>query len=356
VGAGEQSAVSKPPTIEMVAAKAGVGRQTVSYAINRPQRVAPETLARVRAAIDELGYRPNRVARSLRTQATRTIGYRVQPTPHGVPSPVLDRFVHALAGTARREGYNILLCAAEDDAEELEVYDELIQSAAVDAFVLSDPVYADPRPAWLAERGVPSVSFGRIWGLEHASAWVDVDGAAGTRAAVDHLVDNGHRDIAFLGQPKDRATVDDRFRGWQSAMREHGLSTRGLTIRGAARSLEAARELAAKLLDSSRRPTAVVASHDLLAIACYHEAERVGLRVGANLAVVGFDDSLSASMAQPALSSVSQPLETVGKEIIRLVVGILAGNLPADHEVILPPNLVIRESSNQPRPVTTAEH
>jgi DNA-binding LacI/PurR family transcriptional regulator len=217
-------------------------------------------------------------------------------------------------------------------------------------------VYADPRPAWLAERGVPSVSFGRIWGLEHASAWVDVDGAAGTRAAVDHLVDNGHRDIAFLGQPKDRATVDDRFRGWQSAMREHGLSTRGLTVRGAARSLEAARELAAKLLDSSRRPTAVVASHDLLAIACYHEAERVGLRVGANLAVVGFDDSLSASMAQPALSSVSQPLETVGKEIIRLVVGILAGNLPADHEVILPPNLVIRESSNQPRPATAPEH
>ncbi|MFI5694057.1 LacI family DNA-binding transcriptional regulator [Kribbella sp. NPDC051586] len=341
---GEKSEGSRPPTIEMVAAKAGVGRQTVSYAINQPQRVAAPTLARVRAAIEELGYRPNRVARSLRTQSTRTIGYRVQPTPHGLPSPVLDRFVHALAGTARQAGYNILLCAAEDDTEELEVYGELIQSAAVDAFVLSDPVYADPRPAWLADRGVPSVSFGRIWGLEHASAWVDVDGAAGTRAAVDHLVENGHRDIAFLGLPADRATVDDRFRGWRSAMHHHGLSTSGLTTRGAARSLEEAQRLAAKLL-GKRRPTAVVASHDLLAIACYHEAERLGLTVGTDLAVVGFDDSPPASMARPGLSSVSQPLESVGAEIVRLVVGILAGELPRDHEVVLAPELVIRGSS-----------
>lgn len=340
---------AKPPTLAMVAARAGVGRQTVSYALNMPQRVAPQTLAKVRAAIDELGYRPNRVARSLRTQATRTIGYRIQPTPHGVPSPVLDRFVHALAGTARRQGYNILLCAAEDDGEELEVYDELIRTAAVDAFVLSDPVYDDPRPAWLAERGVPSVSFGRIWGREHASAWVDVDGAGGTRAAVDHLVELGHRQIAFLGRPEDRATVDDRFRGWKSAVQDHGLSVRGRVVRGPAESLGQAREVAARLFGGKRPPTAVVASHDLLAIACYHEATRRGLRIGDDLSVVGFDDSLPALMAQPALTSINQPLELVGQEIVRLVVGILAGELPPDHEVVLQPSLVVREST---RPAT----
>ena len=187
------------------------------------------------------------------------------------------------------------------------------------------------------------MSFGR----EHASAWVDVDGASGTRAAVDHLVELGHRRIAFLGQPEDRATVDDRFRGWESAVRDHGLSRVGRAVRGPARSLKQARTLAASLLEH-RPPSAVVASHDLLAIACYHAAERLGLRIGADLSVVGFDDSLSASMVHPSLSSVSQPPQSVGREIIRLVVGILAGELPPDHEVILQLQLIARDSTQNP--------
>lgn len=342
---------SRPPTIETVAARAGVGRQTVSYAINSPQRVAPATLARVRAVIEELGYRPSRVARSLRMQSTRMIGYRVQPSSAGVPSPVLDRFINSLAETGRREGYHVILCAADDENEELEVYNELIQSKAVDAFVLSDPQHADQRPSWLAKRGMPSVSFGRIWGRELESAWVDVDGAAGTAEAVDHLVSNGHQAIAFLGQPRDRATVDDRLSGWRSAMRAHGLDTHGLVVRGAARSLEEARGVAARLLDGRKRPTAIVASHDLLAIACYHEAGRRGLAIGKDLCLVGFDDSLAATLLRPGLSSVAQPLELVGQEIIRLIVELLRGSQPPNSQVLLKPRLAVRESSSEPRAI-----
>src|SRR5665213_1156743 len=126
-----------PATVESVARHAHVSRQTVSNAINAPSRLRPETLARVLASVDELGYRPNRVARSLRTRATRMLGYRIEPARDGVSSPVLDRFVHALAATARGAGYHLVLFTTDDETTELETYDDLIRTNAVDAFVLS---------------------------------------------------------------------------------------------------------------------------------------------------------------------------------------------------------------------------
>ena len=120
-------------------------------------------------------------------------------------------------------------------------------------------------------------------------------------------------------------------------------------MRGTARSLEQARAVASKLFDGSPRPTAIVASHDLLATACYHEAEVRGLAIGTDLCGVGFDDSLAATILRPQLSSVSQPLELVGKEIIRLVAELLRGSPVLKPRVLLKPTLVVRESSSKPR-------
>src|SRR6185437_2885905 len=267
-----------PATVESVARHVGVSRQTVSNAINAPSRLRPETLTLVLAAIDELGYRPNRVARSLRTRTTRMLGYRIEPGRDGVSSPVLDRFVHALASTARVAGYHLVLFTTDDETTELETYDDLIRTNAVDAFVLSGLHYGDPRPRWLTGRGAPSVAFGRPWGVEDGGLWVDVDGAAGTAQAVDHLVEAGHRRIAFVGSPTDKAVGDDRLRGWQSAMRRHALSTRGVSVRGVD-SLETGARATARLLDLAEPPTAIVCASDTLAAGCLHQAAATGLQV-----------------------------------------------------------------------------
>ena len=144
----------KRPTIEMVAARAGVSRQTVSNAANAPNRLRPETLNKVLGAIEEMGYRPSQAARSLRTDATRVLGCRLLPSNYGGTGGVLDRLFHSLCDAARSSGYDILTFSAATDDDEIAVYDDLLRRRAVDGFVLTNTHHVDARPAWLlAQRG-----------------------------------------------------------------------------------------------------------------------------------------------------------------------------------------------------------
>ena len=125
------------PTVESVARHARVSRQTVSNALNAPQRVRPDTLSRVLASIEQLGYRPNSAARNLRTQSTRLLGCRLLPSLQMGTGGVLDRFLHALCDAARDRGYDVLSFAASTDDAELDVIDDLLRRTAVDAYVPS---------------------------------------------------------------------------------------------------------------------------------------------------------------------------------------------------------------------------
>src|SRR4051794_34251487 len=164
-------------TLATVAAAAGVSRQTVSNALNSPDLLRPDTLARVQQAIDKLGYSPNRAARSLRTRSSHLVGLRVDPAVEDSANALMDRFVHSLVESTRVAGYHVLLFTADPGDAAIEPYDELLRSASVDAFVITDTFRANPHAAWLSRRGVPFVAFGRPWdepGARHP--WVDVDG------------------------------------------------------------------------------------------------------------------------------------------------------------------------------------
>ncbi len=220
-------------TLATVAAVAGVSRQTVSNALNNPELLRPDTLARVQEAIDELGYRPNRAARNLRTRASHLIGLRIEPTVEGAASGLMDRFLHSLAEASRAADLHVLLFSPEDVDDPVDGYDALLRSAAVDAFVITDTYRGHLTAAWLSDREVPFVSFGRPWtdpGAPHP--WVDVDGRAGARDAVDHLVERGHTRIAWLGWAETSYIGEDRRAGWCEQVEAHGLPTEGLTVRG----------------------------------------------------------------------------------------------------------------------------
>lgn len=334
-------------TLESVAREARVSRQTVSNALHRPQVLSPDTLVRVQRAIDALGYRPNRNAQSLRTGESRLIGLRVDPVPT-LSGGVLDRFLHALAEGSREHGYQLLVFAPQSPDDELSGYRDLLTTMTVDAFVLTNTHQGDPRLGFLAERGTPVVSFGRPWGAEDDHHWVDVDGAAGTHQAVDHLVAQGHRRIAFLGWPTGSDVGDDRRAGWAAALRAHGLPAGPEAT--AAEALDLARAAALGLLTGSAdRPTAVVCASDVLAVGVLHALHRLGLRAGADVAVTGFDDSPAASLSDPALSSVRQPLEQVAAEVVRVLGALLPRRpMPPPERpsgVLVEPTLVVRESS-----------
>lgn len=332
------------PTINEVAKAAGVSRQTVSNALNAPERVRPDTLARVLATIDELGYKPNRMARSLRTSASRQIGYRLDPDRPDTASVLMDRFLHALTIAAQGAGYRLLLFSSDGTEDELAQYDSMLRTGSVDGFVLSGIDPGDPRPGWLAERQAPFVCFGRPGGSGSDAPWVDVDGAAGTEAVVDHLVAAGHHRIGFVGWPSGSGPGEARLSGWRRAMRRHGMDTGACAH--ALDTLPDSTRAAHTLLGRDPAPTAVVAATDTFAAGCYSAARIRGLTVGAtgDLAVTGFDDSPYAALLSPPLTSVRQPLEDAVREVVRLLTSLLEGSEPDTSGVLLQPSLVVRES------------
>jgi DNA-binding LacI/PurR family transcriptional regulator len=188
------------PTLATVAREAGVSRQTVSNALNNPELLRPDTLVRVQEAVERLGYSPNRAARSLRTRSSHLVGLRVDPAVEDSANALMDRFVHSLVESTEVAGYHVLVFTADGAHEETGPYEELLRSAAVDAFVLTDTFRGNPHAAWLNDQEVPFVAFGRPWDDPAARhPWVDVDGRAGVVLAVDHLVERGHSRIAGVG-------------------------------------------------------------------------------------------------------------------------------------------------------------
>lgn len=344
------------PTLESVAAHAAVSRQTVSNVLNAPHLVAPQTLDRVKDSISELRYRPHRAARQLRTRRSQVIGLRLEPVRDGINGAVLDRFLHALTERAQVGGYRIELFTADDDTGEITQYEDMLESTEVDAFVLTSTHAGDPRTRWLADRGVPFVTFGRPWGSPTSvpdHPWVDVDGAAGTRAATTHLVEHGHRRIAYLGWPPGSGVGDDRRSGWRNTLVAEGLDGPDTDVIDVAVVDSVAEGVRAtrKLLGLDRPPTAVVCASDSLALgaltatAARHTA----------IAIIGFDDTPVA--AAVGLSSVAQPLDEVARHAFALLQLRLeppsadnghATSTPPELHRLLEPRLVVRSLGSVP--------
>jgi DNA-binding LacI/PurR family transcriptional regulator len=337
-----------PPTLADVAERAGVSRQTVSNAINNPELLRPETLERVQGAIQDLGYRPNRAARHLRTRASHLIGLRMSPAQEFTANAAMDRFVHALVEASREAGYHLLLFSGGPGkpdttaADLVRGYDDLLRSTAVDAFIVTDTYLGNPQTRWLSDRRAPFVAFGRPWAEPDAThPWVDVDGAAGVELATRHLLERGHDRVAWVGWSESSFIGQDRRSGWERGMA--GRSTDGLAI-AVADTVTAGREAASTLLDAAR-PSAFVCASDTLAVGVLHTLAERGLQPGRDIGVVGFDDSQVAQVVPPGLTSVRQPLEQVALELVRALEALLARESYDAHGVLLAPTLAVRGSS-----------
>ncbi len=327
------------PTIDTVAELAGVSRQTVSNAVRAPHKVSADTLERVRRVIREVDYRPNRSALALRARRSSLIAYRSH-RPDDTESLVLDRFLHDLCRAADEHDHHITLVSPVNAEHEVTMYRELYRSGRVDGFVLSGTHPGDQRLITLTEERIPFVSFGRNWDAPEASTWVDVDGASGTQQATEHYWRSGHRRIAFLGWPDDGASGAERRRGYVDAMAAVGLAP----IEAACFDhLDAAEATATKLLAAPDRPTAVVCSSDTLALGCVWAAQKLGITVGAELGIMGFDDSALTRLSRPGLSSVHQPTDLVARSLLDLFLELRSADGPTG--TLLSPSLVHRGSS-----------
>jgi DNA-binding LacI/PurR family transcriptional regulator len=340
------------PTLASLAGELAVSRQTISNVLNAPHKVKPATRERVEAAIAAAGYRPSAAARQLRTQRSMTFGVRLFPASDGINGAVLDRFLHALTEAAQGAGYRLTLFCADSDSDEILQYEELLDTAGLDGFILTSSRPDDARTRWLQERGTPFAVFGRPWDAAGHTAvaghpWVDVDGAAGTAAAVEMLLARGHSRIGFLGWFAGDPVGADRRNGWERAMAAAGYGADVPVLSVEAEDTAAGGASGAALL-VSRGATAIVCSSDSLALGAAGEIRH--LRTGAaRPAVVGFDNTPVA--AALGLSSVAQPVEDAARHIIRILTHGLAARTgaargkaaaPPETQLLLDPSVVER--------------
>ncbi|MFC4052032.1 LacI family DNA-binding transcriptional regulator [Actinomadura syzygii] len=329
------------PTLEEVAARAGVGRGTVSRVVNGSPRVSPQAREAVLKAIDELGYVPNRAARQLVTRRTDTVALVVAESDQRLfHEPYFAGIIRGISNGLGDTGLQLLLALARSPAE----YDRLedyLTAQHVDGVLLTSLHAEDPLPAKLEAGGVPTVLGGRPPGL-HPVSYVDVDNRSGAREAVAHLVARGRRRIATIAGPQDMGVGIDRLAGYRDALAAAGLPERvEYGDFGEASGVAAAE----RLLAAEPALDAVFAADDPMALGALRALHRHGRGVPDDVAVIGFDDSAAAPLADPPLTTVHQSPEEMGVEMARLLVSRIRGETVPDPVVILRPHLVLRESA-----------
>ncbi len=338
--------MSASVTLKQVAAQAGVSFQTVSKVLNGKAQVSKETEERIFQAAEELGYRPNQIARNMRAQRSFMIGYSWEQTSPGQVNHILDQFLSSMVKCAQTAGYHVLPFPYRTGDAHIADYRELIDTGRVDGFVLSSINYDDPRISFLLERQFPFVAFGRS-NHDLDFCYVDVDGADGIRQAVEYLVGHGHQRIAAIAWPEDSRVGNERKYGYIDAMEAANLSIDPQWIQTGEGVFEFGRQACQSLLEinPAARPTAVIALNDTMAIGAMHALEERKLVPGKDMAVIGFDDAPMAQYYQPPLTTIRQPIRLAGRKCVEMLVALMDGNQPEVRHVILKPRLIVRASA-----------
>jgi DNA-binding LacI/PurR family transcriptional regulator len=342
--AGRPVVAGGPPTLEQVAALAGVSRATVSRVVNGSPKVRPEVRAQVERAVAKLGYVPNRAARSLVTRRADSIALVVsEPEARFFSEPFFAGVVRGVSAALAETDVQLLLLIAQDlpHRGRLERY---VLGGHVDGVLLASLHGDDPLPGTLERAGVPAVLVGRPAGSSPAS-YVDADNRGGAGKAVAHLARRGRRRIATITGPLDMAVGVDRLDGYRAGLRAAGLPEAGELVESGDFSEASGAAAMDRLLGRPGRPVdAVFAASDLMAAGALRALRAAGRQVPDDVAVVGFEDSAIAGYAQPPLTTVRQPIEEMGRQATRLLLARAAGQATG-MRVILDVELVVRASA-----------
>ena len=333
----------RPPTLEEVARRAGVGRGTASRVVNGATQVSDSARTKVQAAIDELGYVPNRAARALVTRQTESVALVVSESDERFfAEPFFAAIVRGVSTELATTRYRLLLSILQSPRDRVRI-ESFLTPQHVDGVLLLSLHGDDPLPNRLENRGLPAVLGGRPAGTE-PSCYVDVDNEAGAALAVTHLLRSGRRHVATVTGPQDMAAGVGRLAGWRRALTDAGVGVDDeLVVHGDFGEASGASG-AHRLLE--RRPDidAVFAASDPMALGVLHTLAERGRSCPGDVAVVGFDDSPIARHSAPPLTTVHQPVEAMGRQMVRLLVDRMAGG-PGQQHVVLDPHLVVRASA-----------
>jgi DNA-binding LacI/PurR family transcriptional regulator len=342
---------SSPTTIRDVALRAGVSTATVSRVLAGIGTPRPETAAAVRSAAEALGYRPSGVARSLRMRRTRTIGLIVTD----IGNPFFPELVKAADDRARELGYSILLGSAAYNERRAMHYLDLMADRRVDGMIIASSQLSGDGWDTLMHSPVPVV----VANSEPAGLPLDVitsDNVGGSRMAVEHLVANGHRRIAYIqGSPSYTASAA-RFEGFRAACSEAGLDPDETPMISGEGDVASGERGVHDVLAHPARVTALYCYNDLTAIGALQALRSAGRRVPADISVVGCDDIAAASWVSPRLTTLGQQKAEMGRLAVDRLIAALDDPEPATPATVrLPMTLHARESTGPVRPAAVSD-
>ncbi|MEJ7773807.1 MAG: LacI family DNA-binding transcriptional regulator [Nocardioidaceae bacterium] len=336
-------------TINDVARAAGVSKGAVSFALNSRPGVAPDTRERILKVARDIGWTPSSRARALSVSRALAVGLVIARSPDTLGAdPFFPSFIAGLESVLSERGNALLLQVVADHEREGPSYRRLVDEGRVDGVFVTDLFVDDPRPALLAELGLPAVIIGPALG-EGVWPTVGVDDAPGIMGAVDHLVALGHVTIAHVAGPRGMVHGHSRQRAWSQALLRAELVP-GPCIE-ADFSAESGAAATRQLLDLDEPPTAIVYANDLMAMAGMSLAQSRGVDVPGDLSITGYDDTEIAAHLQPSLTTVTTDVIEWGRAAATRLLELIDSQPPTDI-VLQPAQLVVRNSTG---PVRTDE-
>jgi LacI family transcriptional regulator len=325
-----------------VAQMAGVSITTVSHVVNSTRAVAPETKFRVLDAIERTGYTGDAIARSLVTGGTRSLGVAISL----VKNPYFGELIQAIEHETTKSGYTLVLTDTHDEASTEQSAVRALRSRRVDGLILTPSPRGTILPE-LKQLGIPMVLVDRLTvGQEFDQ--VGPENVHATSALVQHLAERGHRRIAMISGAAGLATSSERVLGYRLGLGRSGLIwDENLVLPGESAAAPAAAALG-KLLDLENPPTAVVAGNNMMLSGVLHEARRRDVRIGTDLAVVGYDDVEWADLMDPPITTMAQPIAEIGRTAVRMLLGRIADPSRPPTTTRLQPVLMHRRSCGCP--------
>ena len=327
-------------TIRDVAESANVSTATVSRVLSNPEIVAEATRRQVLKAIERLGYAPNAAAKILRTAAT----HKLLVTVPDISNPFFSKIIEGIEEAAQHEGYAVLLGDTHHDAETEERYGSMLRRREADGLIFLG--HRLPKCLKQNKRGVelPPIVNGCEYSPELGVPSAHINNEQAARQVMDHLYGLGHRRIGIITGPLGSPLSRDRLAGALACARQQGAASQLSEVEGDF-SIASGIAAGARLLAQKKPPTAIFCFNDEMAIGVLDYARRVGIKVPESLSVAGFDDIRFAPYTNPSLTTIRQPMLDIGRETVRLLLGILRGTIDTAVSITLPHTLEIREST-----------
>lgn len=335
------------PTIYDIAKLAGVSTATVSKVFNGTGNISDKTKLRIMDISTEMNYRPSVLASALAGKKTYTLGLLIPD----LANPFFAEIARNIEDRANELDFNLVICSTDNNTDKEIRYIHLLRQKKVDGIIIATGISKEVITKELIDQDIPIASIAREISLLSGSA-VIVDDFTGGYTATEHLVQLGHKKVAIIAENLSVMSSRERIRGYRYALEEAGIPCDENLILISDFTLEAGKAVARKLFeayDASNRPTAIFACNDLLAIGVMQVAKENDIKIPEQLSIVGFDNTILASITDPQLTTIAQPIQAMGRQVVDIIINEINIANTVKQRVVLSPELVVRGSTKSPQ-------